>query len=106
MKLKLAIVFAIAGLVMAGTKSYEVSFSQPSKAGSVDLQPGDYKVALAGSKVTFTALKTGKSVETEATVQTSDKKFPQTLVDAELISGASKIHEIDLGGTTTKVLFQ
>jgi VCBS repeat-containing protein len=72
----------------------------------VDLQAGEYKVALAGSKVTFTALKTGKSVETEATVQTADKKFPLTLVDAESVSGANKIHEIDLGGTTTKLMFQ
>jgi hypothetical protein len=29
-----------------------------------------------------------------------------TLVDAEAVSGANKIHEIDLGGTTTKLMFQ
>jgi|SRR5271154_690246 len=106
MKLKLAVVFAAAGLMLAGTKSYEISLSQPSKAGNVDLQAGDYKVAVAGTKATFTALKTGKSVETDVTVQTADKKFPVTLVDAESASGTNKIHEIDLAGTTTKVLFQ
>jgi hypothetical protein len=106
MKLKLAIVFAIAGLSIAGTKSYEISLSQPSKAGSLDLKAGDYKVALAGTKVTFTALQTGKAAKTDATVQTADKKFALTAVDAESVSGANKIHEIDLGGTTTKLMFQ
>jgi hypothetical protein len=106
MKLKLAIVFAVAGLCLAGTKTYEITLSQATKAGNADLQAGDYKVALAGSKVIFTALKTGKSVETEATIQAASKKFSQTTVDAEAVSGASKVHEIDLGGTTTKLLFQ
>lgn len=105
MKVKLATVFALATLAFAG-KSYEISLSQPTKAGSLDLQPGDYKVAFAGSKVTFTALKTGKSVDTEATSQTADKKFQATSVDAESVNGGNKIHEIDLGGTTTKLMFQ
>jgi len=106
MKFKLALVLAAAGLCLAGTKSYEISLSQASKAGSLDLQAGDYKVAVAGTKVTFTAMKTGKSVETDATVQAAEKKFAMTLVDAESVAGANKIHEIDLGGTTTKVMFQ
>jgi hypothetical protein len=106
MKLKLAIVFASAGLMFAGSKSYEISLSQASKAGSLDLQAGDYKVAVNGSKATFTALKTGKSVETDATIQTAEKKFAVTMVDAEAASGTNKIHEIDLAGTTTKVMFQ
>jgi hypothetical protein len=106
MKMKLGILFAVIGLSLASAKSYDISLANPSKAGSVDLQAGDYKVAVAGSKVTFTALKTGKSVETDATVQTVDKKFSLTLVDAETASGSSKIHEIDLGGTTTKLMFQ
>jgi VCBS repeat-containing protein len=106
MKVKLAIVFASAGLLLAGSKSYEISLSQPSKAGSLDLQAGDYKVAVAGTKATFTALKTGKSVETDVTVQAAEKKFALTMVDAENSAGTNKIHEIDLAGTTTKVMFQ
>jgi len=106
MKMKLAVVFAAAGMMFAGTKSYEISLSQATKAGNVDLQAGEYKVAVNGSKATFTALKTGKSVETNVTVQTAEKKFALTMVDAETASGTNKINEIDLGGTTTKVLFQ
>jgi VCBS repeat-containing protein len=106
MKIKLAIVFASAGLLLAGSKSYEITLSHDTKAGSVDLQAGDYKVAVAGTKATFTAMKSGKSVETEVTVAAADKKFANTMVDAENSSGTNKIHEIDLGGTTTKVMFQ
>jgi hypothetical protein len=105
MKITLALVLATAGLCLAGSKSYEISLSQPSKAGSLDLQAGDYKVAVAGTKATFTASKTGKSVVTDVTVQAAEKKFAVTLVDAESIAGANKIHEIDLAGTTTKVMF-
>jgi hypothetical protein len=106
MKMKLAVVFAAAGMMFAGSKSYEISLSQPSKAGNADLQAGDYKVALNGSKATFTALRTGKSVDADVTVQTAEKKFAMTMVDAESASGTNKIHEIDLAGTTTKVMFQ
>ncbi len=105
MKLKLGILFSVIGLSLASAKSYEISLATASKVGALDLQAGDYKVAVAGSKVTFTAVKTGKSVETDASVQTADKKFANTLVDAE-VGPPSKIHEIDLGGTTTKVMFQ
>jgi hypothetical protein len=107
MKIKFGVLFAVVGLsLMSGAKSYEISLASPSKAGSVDLQAGDYKVAIAGTKVTFVSIKTGKSVETDATVQAAPKKFALTLVDAENVAGANKIHEIDLAGTTTKVLFQ
>ncbi len=106
MKLKLSILFTVIGLSLASAKSYEISLSQASKAGSLDLQAGDYKIAVDGTKVTFTAVKTGKSVATDASVQAAPKKFAMTLVDAEAVSGTNKIHEIDLGGTTTKVLFQ
>jgi hypothetical protein len=106
MKIKLGILFAVVGLSLASAKTYEISLATASKAGGVDLKAGDYKVALDGSKVTFTALKTGKSVEADASVQTATKKFANTLVDAETVSGTAKIHEIDLGGTTTKVMFQ
>ena len=107
MKIKLGVLFTVIGLSLAsGAKSYEISLASASKAGSLDLQAGDYKVAVTGTKVTFVSIKTGKSVETDATVQAAPKKFNLTLVDAETVSGSSKIHEIDLGGTTTKVLFQ
>jgi hypothetical protein len=106
MKMKLGILFAVIGLSLASAKSYDITLSSASKAGNADLQPGDYKVAVSGTKVTFVSVKTGKSVETDATVQTADKKFAVTLVDAESASGTNRIHEIDLGGSTTKVLFQ
>ena len=106
MKIKFGILFAVIGLSLASAKSYEISLASASKVGAVDLQAGDYKVALEGTKVTFTAIKTGKSVETEASIQTAAKKFANTLVDAENVSGSSKIHEIDFAGTTTKVMFQ
>ena len=45
-------------------------------------------------------------LQTDATTQSADKKFPSTAVDSELVNGKNKIQEIDLGGTATIVKFQ
>ncbi len=106
MKLKFAMIFAVAGLSLASAKSYDVSLSGASKIGNVELKAGDYKMAVDGAKATFTSVATGKSVEVDAKVENADKKFAQTSVDTTGTSSPVKVDEIDLRGTTTKVLFQ
>ena len=106
MKIKFAIAFAVLGMSLAGAKSFQITLSSPSQAGSLDLQPGHYNVSLDGTKVKFTDVNTGKSTETDVTTQNADKKFSSTAVDSESVNGKNKIQEIDLGGTLTKVKFQ
>jgi len=107
MKINFLIGFAVLGLSLASAKSYEISVDAVSKAGDVQLQPGLYKVSLTGNKVKFTNQDSGKSVETNATVDTTSKtKFDATSVESEQGKGVSTIHEIDLGGTTSKIKFQ
>ena len=107
MKIKFLIGFALLGLSLASAKSYEISVDSVSKAGDVQLQPGLYKVSIDGAKVKFTAETSGKSVETNATVDTANKsKFDTTSLETEQVKGVTTIHEIDLGGTLTKIKFQ
>src|ERR1035438_1131203 len=73
MKIKFFIGFAILGLSLASAKSYEISVDTVSKAGEVQLQPGAYKVTFDGAKVKFTDENSGKSVETNATIETNGK---------------------------------
>ncbi|HEY3841283.1 MAG TPA: hypothetical protein VGL72_32150 [Bryobacteraceae bacterium] len=107
MKMNFLIGFAVFGLALASAKSYEVSVDQVSKAGELQLQPGLYKVSVNGTKAKFTDENTGKSVETNVTVDNSGKsKFDATALETESNNGVTTIHEIDLGGTTNRVKFQ
>jgi len=99
------VVFSVLALSVAGAKSFEITLSQAATAGSANLQPGKYTVAVEGSKVRFRNADTGKTVETDANVATSDKKYRNTEVSMSTANGQSKVSEIDLGGTNTKVEF-
>ena len=107
MKMKFFIGFAILGLSLASAKSYEISVDTVSKVGDVQLQPGAYKVTLDGSKVKFTNEDSGKSVETNGTVELNNKtKFDATALETVQNNGVTTVNEIDLGGTRTDIKFR
>ena len=90
---------ALALGIASAASSYSVKLNESSWIGSTQLKAGEYKVEMVGDKAVF---KSGKSaIEVPATVGTADRKFANT----ELVSENSKIVEIDVGGTTTKILF-
>jgi plastocyanin len=107
MKYKFLLGFAVIGLSLVSAKSYEISVDSVSKAGDVSLQPGLYKVSVTGNTVKFTNENSGKSVETNATVESNGKtKFDSTALETQMVNGGNTIQEIDLGGTTNKIKFQ
>lgn len=98
-KLTLTLATLALGVASAASSHYNLTLDTPQWVGDKQLKAGDYKVELTGDKVVF---KTGKTVvEVPATVQKSDQKYLHT----SYASQDSKIKEIDLGGTTTKVIF-
>jgi hypothetical protein len=89
----------IVALGVASAASYEVTITSPTWAGSTQLKPGVYKVAVEGTNAVF---KSGKTVvEAPVTVEKNDHKVQST----ELTSSDSKIKEIRLAGTDTKLIF-
>lgn len=85
--------------IASAASSYSVKISESMSIGSTQLKAGEYKVEMVGDKAVF---KLGKSmVEVPATLGKGDQKYAYT----EILSTNSKITEIDLGGTTTKILF-
>ena len=87
-------------------KHYEVSIHNQAKAGTIQLQPGDYILVLDDSKVRLRELKTGKEFEVAAEVDnSSEKKFKNTTIHSRLLDGTTLITEIRLGGTKTRVAF-
>jgi len=107
MKTKFFIGFAILGLSLASAKSYEISVDNVSKVGDVQLQPGAYRVTVNGSTVKFTDENSGKSVETNAIVESNNtSKFDATALETVQKDGVTTVNEIDLGGTRTDVKFK
>jgi uncharacterized membrane protein YvbJ len=101
----LAGVLAISSLSLASAKTYEISLSGPTKAGNLTLKPGQYTLKVDGNNATFTFVDTAKQFTTPVKVNTVDKKFEGTRVDANKDNGTDVIKDIELGGTKTKLEF-
>jgi hypothetical protein len=101
-----AVLFVLVGTAMAD-KSYPVKVTDAAKAGSIQLQPGDYELVLDNSRVLFRELKTGKEFEVDAKIdESAAKKYASTALHSSRVDGAMLITEIELGGTKTKVTFR
>ena len=99
------VLFSLATLalgVASAASSYSVKLDGPLSVGAVQLKAGDYTVEMQGDKAVFKNGRSGKKVvEIPATLGTSDAKFKST----SLLSADSKLQEIDLGGTKSKIVF-
>ena len=85
-------------------KRYAVSFHQTTKVGDIELPPGEYNLVLGTSKVHFVN-HDGEALEVSATVQALDTKFNETALISRQVDGGTRLVEVHLGGSNTKVLF-
>jgi hypothetical protein len=102
MKTKLvlcSIAFSLAAAV-AASNSHNITISNPVWIGTTQLKPGDYKVAVSGDKAVFTQDKKVVA-EVPASMATGSSKYSGT----QVVSSDSKVEEIDLGGTASKIVF-
>jgi hypothetical protein len=106
MQKKLIVFLAMATAAFAGTKTYDVTFGAPAVLGGAEVPSGQYKLSINGSMVTLKNANNGKSVETPGTVQTSEKKYSETIVQSKRIDGKDLVDEIQLGGTKTAIDFK
>lgn len=95
-------ILAVAGLALAGVKTYTVSLLEPAMLGSTELKAGEYQLQVDGGKV---MVRTGKT-EAEAPVkeESNGAKFKETTVKLTASGGKQHIAEICLGGTTTRLV--
>jgi hypothetical protein len=104
-KIFLTAVLAVSALTVANAKTYNIVVSNPTKAGSVELKPGEYKLKVEGTSATFTNLDTAKSVTTPVKVENTNEKFDQTKMQTTKDGEEDRLQEIDLGGSHTKLGF-
>ncbi len=101
---KAALLFAAAGLALAGSHTYTVNLLVKSTLGATELKPGEYKVEVNDQKAT---IRQGKvQSESPVKVEENDVKFATTTVRYGTSDGGkSRIQEIHIGGTKTKLVF-
>ena len=96
------LIFGLTALALGlagAAESHNVDLKKSVTIGSTQLEPGRYKVEMHGDKAVFT---TGKNVvEVPATLGKSDQKFGTT----GIVTVGPKLVEIDLGGSSDKILF-
>jgi hypothetical protein len=92
----------LASVSLAAAKTYDITVPAPAKAGTVELQPGQYKLKVEGSQAVFTD-NHNKSFTVPATVENAGKKFPYTSLETASQGGTDTIQAIDLGDSNTRV---
>ena|ERR1035438_4335470 len=109
MKMLAVLVAALASLSFAGTpnaKTYKINLTYASRLANNQLAPGDYTLSLDTASVRIIEVKTGKSFEVAAKVETGEKKFEGTAITTRMVDGTAEIREIRLGGTRIQVDFR
>lgn len=96
---------ALSTVAMAGPKNYNVALSTPTKAGSIQLAPGDYKMKVEGSNAVFTDEHTGSSVTVPVKVENTQTKFNATTLDTKTQGSTAELVAIELGGSKVKLEF-
>jgi hypothetical protein len=106
---KLALILAVSALIAsAGTVPavghYTITIFEPAAVQGTVLQPGEYHLTLADTKLTITPENRKHPLDLKVKVETQDRKFEGTSVQLDTVSGKSVITEIRLGGTKTKLI--
>jgi len=86
--------------VATAASTYKVTIPSDTWAGDTQLKAGDYKVTVDNNQATF---KMGKqTISVPASVENGSSKFSDTTLE----STGTKLQSIDIGGTTTKIVFK
>jgi hypothetical protein len=104
-KMILTVVLAASSLTLANAKTYDIVVSNPTKVGTVQLKPGEYRLKIDGTNAIFTSVDSSKSFTTPVKVENVDQKFDQTKMETTKDGDTDKLNEIDLGGSHTKLGF-
>ena len=103
--LVLAGVMTLAALSLLSAKSYDILIDSTTKAGAVQLKPGEYKLKVEGSNAVFEDVTTAKTYSTPIKIQTQAKKYQVTAMDSTKVDGVPTITAIELGGTPNELTF-
>jgi hypothetical protein len=97
---KFVLTFSVFALAIASAaSSYKVEISSPVSVGETKLKAGTYDIRMEADKVIFKSGKT--SVQVPATFEKNPSKFKEN----QMSTINAQLKDIELGGTTTKIIF-
>jgi hypothetical protein len=90
--------------IATAASTYHLRIADPTWVGQTQLKTGDYDVKVdPAGKVTF---KMGKNViEAPVKIETNTSKYADTEMITKSDKGQAQLLELDLGGTTSKLVF-
>jgi hypothetical protein len=100
---KLIVCFAFVALAIANAKSYSVTLSRDMTVGNTELKAGEYRLEVVGDKAILTKGKI--QAEAPAKLESTAEEFRTTTLRVQEEGGKTRISEIRLAGTKTKVVF-
>lgn len=105
-RLILVIALALAFVpLLSAAKSYEITIASTAMAGDLKLAAGQYTLKVEGTSAVFTNVNTGKRFTAPVKVMDGGKKFDDTVVEMTDTGGNARVVAINLGGSTTQLLF-
>lgn len=100
---KIVLTFLLAVGIASAADSWRVNIPTATWVGTTELQPGDYKVEVEGSKAMFT--QKGKAVaEVAAKMEEGQQKNRQTALGVSNANGKRTLIDIRIGGTNSKIV--
>jgi len=96
--------FASLALLASAAPAYKVTLTGPAVIAGTVVKAGDYRIVVNGDKATLTSGKT--SLQVPVKVETGTQKFQYTTVESRTEAGKSTVDDIQVGGTTTTLVFK
>jgi hypothetical protein len=101
---RITLVLVAFALAVAGAKTYSVTLYQPSVLAGTHLKAGEYQIDLKDTKA---VLRSGSvTVESPVKVEKAETKYSETKVRYVKAEADLRLHEIVLGGTNLKLVFE
>lgn len=101
---RMTLVLVAFALAVANAKTYTVTLYEPSVLAGTHLKAGEYQIDLKDTKA---VLKSGRfTVESAVKVEKAETKYAETKVRYVNAEGNLRLHEIVLGGTNLKLVFE
>ena len=101
---RLTLCSAALALVASAAPSYKVTITEPSMIAGSAVKPGEYRIVVNGEKATLTMGKT--TLDVPVKVESGAQKFQYTSVESRTEAGQNIVDDIQVGGTTTKLVFK
>jgi len=96
--------FASLALLASAALTYKVTLPESAVIGDSVVKAGDYRIVVNGDKATLTTGRT--TLEVPVKLETGKQKFHYTSVDTRLEGGKTILDDIQVGGTTTILVFK